>query len=60
MEEIQALKTLTHEHLVSLRDQTFEPWGVTVYYDYCEGGDLKTKILKGGRFSESEVWKMLM
>ncbi|CAH2083257.1 unnamed protein product [Euphydryas editha] len=53
--EIRLLKTLTHPHIVHMKEFTWDDRNIYIIMEYCCGGDLSKYIHKYGRVPEKRV-----
>ncbi|XP_073966643.1 unc-51 like kinase 3 homolog Aduk [Choristoneura fumiferana] len=53
--EIRLLKTLTHPHIVQMREFTWDDKNIYIIMEYCCGGDLSKYIHRYGRVPEKQV-----
>ncbi|XP_047040066.1 serine/threonine-protein kinase ULK3 isoform X1 [Helicoverpa zea] len=53
--EIRLLKTLTHTHIVHMKNFTWDDKNIYIIMEYCCGGDLSKYIHKYGRVPEKQV-----
>ncbi|KAI5639328.1 protein kinase domain-containing protein [Phthorimaea operculella] len=53
--EIRLLKTLSHPHIVQMREFTWDDRNIYIIMEYCCGGDLSKYIHKAGRVPEKKV-----
>ena len=58
------MNQVRHPNIVEIRDHSFATWSCTIYFEYCEYGDMKSKILekieKREKFEEEVVWKVIL
>ncbi|XP_045508837.1 serine/threonine-protein kinase ULK3 [Colias croceus] len=53
--EIRLMKTLTHPHIVHMREFTWDDRNIYIIMEYCCGGDLSKYIHRYGRVPETKV-----
>ncbi|KAJ8704775.1 hypothetical protein PYW08_012095 [Mythimna loreyi] len=53
--EIRLLKTLTHPHIVHMKNFTWDDKNIYIIMEYCCGGDLSKYIHRYGRVPEKQV-----
>ncbi|XP_068627107.1 serine/threonine-protein kinase ULK3 [Battus philenor] len=53
--EIRLLKTLTHPHIVHMKQFTWDDRNIYIILEYCCGGDLSKYIHRYGRVPEKQV-----
>ncbi|CAH2064808.1 unnamed protein product, partial [Iphiclides podalirius] len=53
--EIRLLKTLTHPHIVQMKEFTWDDRSIYIIMEYCCGGDLSKYIHRYGRVPEKKV-----
>ncbi|XP_060808327.1 serine/threonine-protein kinase ULK3 [Amyelois transitella] len=53
--EIRLLKTLTHPHIVHMKEFTWDDKNIYIIMEYCCGGDLSKYIQRYGRVPEKQV-----
>ncbi|XP_072946941.1 serine/threonine-protein kinase ULK3 isoform X2 [Epargyreus clarus] len=53
--EIRLLKTLTHPHIVHMKEFTWDDRNIYIIMEYCCGGDLSKYIQRYGRVPEKQV-----
>ncbi|XP_013163326.1 PREDICTED: serine/threonine-protein kinase ULK3-like isoform X1 [Papilio xuthus] len=53
--EIRLLKTLTHPHIVHMKQFTWDDRNIYIIMEYCCGGDLSKYIQRYGRVPEKQV-----
>ncbi|CAK1592783.1 unnamed protein product [Parnassius mnemosyne] len=53
--EIRLLKTLTHPHIVHMKQFTWDDRNIYIIMEYCCGGDLSKYIHRYGRVPEKQV-----
>ncbi|XP_038220515.1 serine/threonine-protein kinase ULK3 isoform X2 [Zerene cesonia] len=53
--EIRLMKTLTHPHIVHMREFTWDDRNIYIIMEYCCGGDLSKYIHRYGRVPEAKV-----
>ncbi|XP_064292983.1 serine/threonine-protein kinase ULK3 [Plodia interpunctella] len=53
--EIRLLKTLTHPHIVHMKEFTWDDKNIYIIMEYCCGGDLSKYIQRYGRVPEKKV-----
>lgn len=59
LREIEVLRQIEGEHLVQLVDLYRTANNLYIFMEYCEGGDLDTKIEKNQEFSEEEACSII-
>ncbi|XP_045783627.1 serine/threonine-protein kinase ULK3-like [Maniola jurtina] len=54
--EIRLLKTLTHPHIVHMKEFTWDDRNIYIIMEYCCGGDLSKYIHRYGRVPEKQLF----
>ncbi|XP_052746413.1 serine/threonine-protein kinase ULK3 isoform X3 [Bicyclus anynana] len=58
--EIRLLKSLTHPHIVHMKEFTWDDRNIYIIMEYCCGGDLSKYIRRYGRVPEKQVSAVLL